>query len=141
MKILIAGVLLVCAAFCQTASKKELRPFTPPEFRAVNPLIAKDEGCAKDLAKVPRMEGLEQRKFLADLFAYGCVRLSPGEHLVNILGLREVGEGDKKIQVSHVKLFSKTTTEVIDGWTLSGDLISQDLIDKVLAELELLKKK
>jgi hypothetical protein len=31
--------------------------------------------------------------------------------------------------------------EIIDGWILSGDLISKDLIDKAIEALELLKKK
>ena len=32
----------------------------------------KDEGCAKDLVKSETMEGLEKRKYTADLITYGC---------------------------------------------------------------------
>jgi hypothetical protein len=52
-------------------------------------LTAKDEGCAKDMAKAVLMEGLEQRKFLADLFVYGCVYIVDGTHRANITAVRE----------------------------------------------------
>jgi hypothetical protein len=136
-KFLITGVVVASAVFCQTQQpKKPLRVFKPTEFHAIDPLIAKDEGCAKDLAKASRMEGLEQRKFLADLFIYGCVRFSPGPHLVQILALREFGEGDKKVHVSRVEMLSSKTNETLYGWILSDNLISRDLIDKVIAAME-----
>ena len=148
---------MACAAFCQTQPAKEHKAFKPPDLRIIDPLIAKDEGCAKDLAKLPNMVGLEQRKFLADLLTYGCVRLSPckGMHFVNWLGAREFGEGSKKVRVSQVKLLSFACggATIGDGWVLSGEvfdaswesgpknrLISPETVSKVLAAQEAQKK-
>jgi hypothetical protein len=87
------------------------------------------------------LEGLEQRKFLTELFVYGCVRISPGAYSVKIYGLREYGEGEKKVRVSHVGLLSTTrVNEIIDGWILDQSLIPKDLIENAVAALELLKK-
>jgi hypothetical protein len=67
-------LLLVVPASAQTKS----RP--PKEFKAPNsivytirPILARDEGCAKDYAKaIFSFSGIEQRKLLAELFAYKC---------------------------------------------------------------------
>jgi hypothetical protein len=148
-------MVIACAAFCQTQAPKVLKAFKPPDLRIVDPLIAKDEGCAKDLAKVPNMVGLEQRKFLADLFTYGCVRLSVcnGMHSVTWISSRTFGEGGKAVGVSHAKLWPKACDGFMDGWVLSGEvfdasresgpknrLISSETISKVLAAQEAQKK-
>jgi len=60
------------------AQTKPTKPFTPPPNRPLDPgfvfggPLMKDEGCAKDFVKSEAMEGLEKRKYIAELITYGC---------------------------------------------------------------------
>jgi hypothetical protein len=73
------GLLVACAALAQQPPRKQ---FKPPEILPLeNPILAKDEGCAKDLARgIFEMEGLARQKHFAELFAYGCVRIVRGSY-------------------------------------------------------------
>ena len=161
MKMLVVGALFVCAALGQTQPPKERKVFKPPDLRAFSPLVAKDDGCAKDLVKAAGMEGLAQRKFLADLLAYGCVRVVPGMTLIHVFDLREFGEGTKKIRFSLADLMPQvigdrfnSSGSTIHGWVISDEIFdaswaagpkvhvfAPDLIDKVIASEELQKKR
>jgi hypothetical protein len=123
---LVVLVVVLCSALVPQEPKKPLKPFKapePPAYAVENPLLAKDEGCAKDYAKALTLEGLEQRKILADLIAFGCVTTPyPGHYLVNILELREFPVGDHKVQFANVKLMLMSLyadakyTQVLEGW-------------------------
>jgi hypothetical protein len=124
-------VLLAVTAIAQTKAPKV---FHPPENRIVDPLIARNEGCLKDLLGALKLEGLQQRKLVVDLFTYGCVERLKGSYYVNILGLRELN----KIQVRRVHLISTDGPKTADGWIFSRDIVDLaeiwKLLDRVAAE-------
>ncbi len=160
MKILIWMVLGAWIASTQTPPK-ERKVFKPPDLRAIRPVIAKDEGCAKDVAKAVFMEGLAQRKFLVDLLSYGCVHVVSGIPLIHVFDIRDFGEGTKKVRFSLVDLMPhsigdeiNTSGSTIHGWVMSDDIFdaswateprhhrfAPDLIDKVIAEEALHQKR
>jgi hypothetical protein len=60
----------------------------PKEGYAISPLVIKDEGCAKDYLRAQRAAGIEQRKLLAELFQYECVKQLTGIYSVTVSGSR-----------------------------------------------------
>ena len=60
----------------------------PKEGYAISPLVIKDEGCAKDYLRAQRAAGIEQRKLLAGLFQYECVKQLTGIYSVTVSGSR-----------------------------------------------------
>ena len=114
------------------APKKEPRPFQAPELRVVDPIVASDEGCARDFVKALKLDGLEQRKYLADLFRYGCVEQLEGPYYANILRLAQVGDGAEKIEMRKVHLINTSTAKVADGWILAKGVFDIAPIQKAL---------
>lgn len=73
----------------------------------------KDPGCAKDFLKSTHMEGLEQRKFFADLMEYGCGKVLDGLYYVTILEVQTID----KTAVDRVHLINMfRPDDVQDGW-------------------------
>jgi hypothetical protein len=144
--ILFAPFLLALApAVCQDqegiAPKKELRPFQAPQLRVVDPIVASDEGCARDFAKALKLDGLEQRKYLLDLFQYGCVERLNGPYYANILSLVQFGEGAAKVEMRKVYLIPVSgTTKEHTGWIAAKELIDIALIQRALDALRALQK-
>ena len=114
-----------------TTPKKELKTFRAPELRVINPIVASDEGCVRDFVKALKMDGLEQRKYVSDLFRYGCIERLDGSYLINILGLSQLNDGvGGKVEVQHVHLISNKTTKTTDGWILARELVEFGPITK-----------
>ena len=131
-----SAVLLMLATTVMFGQQKQQpKPFKPPDFALVDPLIARDEGCVRDLAKAVRMDGLEQRKYLADLFVFGCVQRLSGSFRANILDFRKYGEGQGAVPVRKVYLINLVTAEEKRGWVIAGELISPQIIDAVIKSL------
>lgn len=97
MKLALLIALAAMPALAQDQPKPPLKPFKTPDLRLLDPLIAKDEGCAKNLAKAVALDGLEQRKYLTELFVYGCIREAPGAYKTNILEFKNFGEGANSV--------------------------------------------
>jgi hypothetical protein len=135
----VGPLILVSIMFGQ--QKQPTKPFKPPDFALVNPLIARDEGCVRDLAKAVRMDGLEQRKYLADLFVFGCVQRLSGSFRANILDFRKYGDGQGAVPVRKVYLINSVTAEEKGGWVIAGELISPQIIDAVIKSLPRADKK
>ena len=133
---LLAGMLTTSALllFGQVGEKTTPKPFQVPEMRAVDPLVASDEGCAKDLAKAGQLEGLEQRKLLFDLFFYGCVRRFDGPYYVHILDIRDIGPA--KIPFRKVHLINATDGKTADGWMSAREMFDVSVIHQVLEQEE-----
>lgn len=130
----VAAVLLMAPPL-SSQQKQEPKPFKPPMFLLSSPLLAKDEGCAKDLAKAVHFEGLEQRKYLVDLFVFGCIQRVPGLYRANILDFRKYGEGQASVSMRKVYLIDPVTGKDTTGWVLADELISQQTIDAVIKSL------
>jgi len=128
----LAPAPVVCQDQNGTAPKKELRPFQAPELRVVDPIVASDEGCARDFVKALKLDGLEQRKYLTDLFRYGCVEQLEGPYYANILGLAQVGDGAGKIAMRKVHLINTLTAKVADGWILAKEVFDIASIQKAV---------
>jgi|SRR5579871_1093057 len=81
---LVLSALVLFAAFngvTQTRQPSKAKPAAQAESAAVNgfvvaPVVLKDEGCTRDYVRAFQFEGVELRKRLADLGAYGCSDLS-----------------------------------------------------------------
>ena len=63
----VACALLALSMFGQAG-----KPPVKTSGYVIGSLLLKDEGCAKDALKVTQSSGLERRKLIADLIAYGC---------------------------------------------------------------------
>lgn len=128
--------LAATPAVCQeqkTVPKKELKPFQPPQLRVVDPIVASDEGCARDFAKALKLDGLEQRKYLFDLFQYGCLERLDGTYYANILSLAQFGEGAPKIEMRKVYLIPLSgTTKEHTGWIAAKELLDIAPIQRIL---------
>ena len=133
MKILI-GCLVCMLAITGMAPaqppKKATRPFLPPViFPLTNPIIAKDEPCIRDLTKALALEGLAERKFLADLFKYGCLNRVEGIFNVSITAVHLYRVGPRQVPLHEVHLINKLGGDPIDGWVLGSQLISLDELE------------
>lgn len=154
MKTGVLALLLVIPALSQTPPKKEPKQFKPPDLQVAGALVAKDEGCAKDLVKSISMEGLAQRKFLAELITYGCVTPLSIQTSLRVYDVKQFGEGPKKVRLSYAELF--TTLEkgsILHGWVFTDEIFDAswqkgpknryfqlDLIQKVQLEDELRRR-
>jgi len=95
-----SAVLLLFAAalgHAQTTATKPHKTFvTPDDYYAshpaqpgfwggttLDPVIAKDEGCARDLVKAIRTGGLDGRKRMVELVQFGCTDVLDGEWSVS----------------------------------------------------------
>jgi hypothetical protein len=132
MKWIICVTLLASVVSAQ-GDKKVSKPFTPPEDQIlIEQLLAKDEGCLKDLAKSRSMEGLELRKYLGELAAYRCVQLMPGVHFVKILNVKQWGQGKSAVQVRQVRLLSFEHGNISEGWVFADQLTTSSAVKKAL---------
>ena len=137
MKLLIA-LLAASALFAQ--EKAPRKQFVDPEWRMIDPVVARDEGCGRDLAKAGRMDGIEKRKYLADLFIYGCVERLTGGFLAKLLAFRNYGEGDNAVQIRKVLLIPTAIGDKPrEGWVLESATFTAEDVRKVLEAIELLK--
>jgi hypothetical protein len=121
-------------AFTLTALAQQparvLKPFTPPPVSTFvpNPIVASNIGCAKDLAKASKLEGLEQHKALFELTRYGCVRLAPGGYTAVTLEVQMLD----KVAFQRVRLISlndyESVNSTIEGWIPVSDLHLRDAV-------------
>jgi hypothetical protein len=139
-------IALLCTVAQAQSTKAPPKPFVMPDLRAYvfSPLLAKDEGCAKDLVKASHLEGLELRKYLAELLTYGCVVQLDGVYEARVIGMRQFVDGTQKVGMKHVALLGfgeKRLTEPIrEGWVSAKAVISQAQLEKeVEAKREELK--
>jgi hypothetical protein len=124
-----AAVLLFSASAQALPAQQKPKPFTlPPAFVLDNSLVAKD-GCEKDFVKAASLEGMEQGKYLAELFAYGCIRILPGKHQTNLLDVQQYGA----VSIRKVRIY--TGTRDLICWVLTSKVISWDTINAALASL------
>ena len=81
--------------------------------------MAKDPGCMKDLLKAKRQEGLAERKALAELLQYGCIKaiegpawigfrkdapeIGPGVVMVALLAADDENSGEGYVAASDIK--------------------------------------
>jgi hypothetical protein len=131
-----AASLLLCANL-SCAQQPPTKTFHPPAYLPVEkPLVAKDEGCMKDLAKASRMEGVEQRKFLVDLFVYDCVQQLPSTYYLHITNVKQFGTGDAAVQARGVHLIDVIGGKATDGWMLADHVITADAIVKAMEAAE-----
>ena len=79
-----------------------------------------------------RLDGLEQRKYLFDLFQYGCIERLDGPYYANVLSLAQFGEGAKvemrKVYLSPISGSTKEHT----GWIVAKELLDIAPIQRVL---------
>lgn len=129
-----ALALASCAASQDAVPKPQPKPFKPPAFRLLHPVLAKDEGCMRDLAKGTRMDGLEQRKYIADLFIFGCVQRLEGVFSASITQFRDFGTGSDAVPARRVFLVDQATAKDYTGWILANEL-SPSIIDAIIESL------
>jgi hypothetical protein len=113
-------ILALALAGQQHKATKPFKPVGPPQLVIDDPLIAKEEGCAKDLAKVPSLDGLERKKFVTELLLFRCVIFEKGMVSVQSLGYKEFGEGKNKVGLRQVKLFAGGN--FVTGWVLADEV-------------------
>ena len=123
--------LLSCVAGSLCAQTRHAtRPFTPPEeYYTSRPAVAKDEGCARDYARALALEGIEQRKMLADLVRYGCLDIMDGAvYRAFISESRTFVGGKQEFAMVKVRLTSSRETLPVgaavlkEGWVLRRSL-------------------
>jgi hypothetical protein len=128
---------LVALALAQDAPKTTPKPFKEPARPelAENALLARDEGCAKDLAKAAALGGIEQVKYLAELFKFGCVRMLPGRGptQVAILDVRKIGSGASAVPIRKVLL--QMPGGRLTCWALENGAISKPALNAALSSL------
>lgn len=94
-KAILVSVFVAMAAYSQSATAHRQKPSPEPTSGyAWNAIVAKDAGCAEDLAKFSlSTSGVERRKRLLDLVQYDCVRVPSGPHLFSgkVIATRVVG--------------------------------------------------
>jgi hypothetical protein len=114
---------MVPAAVLAQAKKTTPKPFTPPPdiiehgYVFGGPLL-KDSGCARDYVKSQTMEGVEKRKFLAEMISYGCGAPVLGVYAATVKEPISLTFEKKTIRFLHVFLIKD------DG--LSFGLLGQD---------------
>jgi hypothetical protein len=111
----------------------------PKEGYAISPLVIKDEGCAKDYLRAQRATGIEQRKLLAELFQYECVK--------QLTGIYSVAVSGSKVLAPTFRILEATLTfNITLNWFATGEepkigLFSDDfgaegwLLDKAFLEI------
>src|SRR4051794_21902164 len=86
-------ILTLCLIARALAAQQQQPPprkaFTPPPTpRVAAPVVAKDEACARDFAKMVDLEGLAQRKYFAELLAFECVKPYEGVYYLNVTAIK-----------------------------------------------------
>jgi hypothetical protein len=118
---------MVLSSLLGAEQKAAPKRFTPPDdFFVEDPLLAKDEGCAKDYAKALTLSGLEQRKMVADLVVYKCADTVPGIFTVLITGGKVFDAGSQHIDM--VSINCETVgmpSHSLEGHTISKHEIAQ----------------
>jgi hypothetical protein len=83
-------------------------------LRTAFPLLAEEEGCAKDYAKALELDGLDRRKALRELITYNCVHKLNGIYLVSsVESGRPQTNGDRLVE------------QMTNGWTGKATLHEQ----------------
>jgi hypothetical protein len=110
--LVLAGTL---ALYAQPAKQKPPSDKTAPKQStggyAVTPVLIKDEGCAKDYLRALSLDGLEERKGMAELYDYGCIKKLEHIYLAFAEPVRTVTSGTKKMQIRHVGLMQDIAME------------------------------
>jgi hypothetical protein len=124
------AIVVLISSLTSAQEKKDPKPFAPPEDPVLfNQFVAKDEACVRDYAKSLKMDGLELRKYLAELVTYGCIRKAEGTYLAKILNVKRIGEGKDAIQIRQVRLMLADSPKALDPreriievWVLANQL-------------------
>ena len=137
------GVLM-----CVAQTKKTPKPFVPPApLYAIDPVISKDPGCARDFVKASLMDGVEQRKALAELVTFGCTERIEGIYRTFPQDTKTVTVNDRPVLVRQVHLVALTevpgTKEPItwhermtaEGWVLDNVLVRISDGDPIFKEV------
>jgi hypothetical protein len=103
IKLIAVAILVLSGMAAQSA--RAVKPFTVPENSYVlQPAVAKDEGCARDYAKALALQGLEQRKMMAELITYKCVEVLPYRYRALIIESRTFDAGSQHFPMVRVRL-------------------------------------
>jgi hypothetical protein len=154
--ILLLTIMSMSLSAQQSTKKPPPKPFTPPPPTTDvgtlfgGPLL-KDEACSKDYAKSLNMEGLEKRKYIADLITYGCAIALRGVYRTSALETIEIKTGEKITKFRHVFLtllpgvsdeaYGKgaDATRTREGWAPADNLLpyppSPDQIDFMVKQI------
>lgn len=108
-------------------SPKPLKTFVPPKLLeyVVEPVLAKDDGCARDYAQALAASGIEQRKQLTALITYECIEVIHGFYHVFTGESRSIIVAGKPTQILQVHLVAIPIGGVVgskidaSGWILS----------------------
>ena len=130
-------VMVLGAALLTAQSRRPTKPFTPPEdYYTSQPVVAKDEGCAKDYLKALTLSGLEQRKMLADLISYQCVEVMQFRYRALILEGKTLDVGSQHFPMVRVNLATNLGVVPIGpavvktGWMLNSALVKRSQIER-----------
>ena len=128
LKLLAVTFLLAESLVAQT--KQPTKSFTPPEdYYTAEPVVAKDEGCAKDYAKALALSGLEQRKMLAELITYKCAEVLPFHYRVLVVESKTFDVGTQHFPMVRVRLsdggLPVGPTVVKEGWIIRSALMTK----------------
>jgi hypothetical protein len=133
-----AGAMLFFATMftCAAQTTKATKPFVPPApLYAIDPVISKDPGCARDFARASSLDGVEQRKALAELVTFGCTERIEGIYRTFPQDSKTVTVNDRPVLVREVHLVALTevpgTKEPVlwhermtaEGWVLDNVLV------------------
>lgn len=143
----LASLALVALFTSAAQTKKPTKAFVPPApTYALDPVVSKDAGCARDYAKASLLEGVEQRKALADLVTYACTERVGGVYHASVSDSKTITINEHSFLLREVSLIAVTqmpeTKEQVlgndrvtaEGWVLATDLIrlSDDDLKMVL---------
>lgn len=103
------------------------KKFVPPKVieYIFEPVVAKDDGCARDYAQALATAGLEQRKQLAELVRYGCVEILDGLYHVFVKDSRSIMVAGKPEGILKVKLLAVVIGGLVgskmeeEGWIVA----------------------
>jgi hypothetical protein len=130
------AMTFACVFMCVAQTKKPAKPFVPPApLYAIDPVLSKDPGCARDFAKASLLDGVEQRKALAELVTFGCTERITGIYRAFIQDSKTITVNDRAVLARQVHLVALTevpgTKEPItwhermtaEGWVLDNVLV------------------
>jgi hypothetical protein len=139
--------LIVAVVVSGQTLPRATKKFEPPDsmLYAIRPILAKDEGCAKDYAKTQSLSGVDQRKLLADLFAYDCVETLPAIYHGFILETKAFEFSGQQFVMARIKLATDNEIAPVpagaelspahfakEGWVLRKDLMNRRQIEQVV---------
>lgn len=114
-----AFLILMIAGAALAQPKK---PPTPKTGFVAMPTLFKDDGCARDYAKAVAAGGLEMRKQIADLIAYGCLEKAPGVFRgVALEEKRAVNGAPTLVRVSLVCASYCGGRKLLAGWIAAAE--------------------